>query len=554
MLGNICALKPGSILELRLDARTLLPRRPRHGQQLRTPVCSSLPPKDSTQPSESVPWTEDARTAVTDAVIRGFLASTAREFSGKPQGGRGGGRGRGGAANKQRGASPRPGRGAPPSPNGSNHGDSTKSKDGIGAQALIVGHLLAGNFDEQILSAAPTTTLNWSIKTLGKQGHLDIAEQLFHWMRIRNMANEHSFVKLCEACEEARSPSKALLTWRNTRRLPTSFMLGERSAAALLKTYRKVGDLEGALRILDELSTSKTLSINQYAFNVVLRCAADQGDITAAMEIVEKLRVHPNSQCDARTFSALLSAVVASQRWSRTSAVHKLLQEESVQPDATLYLQLIACYAGAGRPETAEAVLDSMIDNGLRPARVHWNALLSSYAQARRYEGCLSAYTRMTDVAGIRPDQYTMVALLHGAAGARGGVTAASRVLGLMQQHDIAMNIEIGTALIACCRHSPPGQERRRSVEFSHGVLSILQSAGVKPNIKTYNSLMAVQFDAQDYVGVRETLDALESSEEVEPNDATWNIALGAFQAAGFFDKVMEVENLRETWRTLHGK
>jgi pentatricopeptide repeat protein len=488
-----------------------------------------------------VTWSEDARTAVTDAVIRGFLASTARENRGGRSGPSNGG-GRGGRGG--RGTTPRPGR------SGSND-----INEGAGAQSIIVGHLLAGNFDEEVLAASQTTTLNWSIKTLGKQGHLDTAEQLFHWMRIRKIANEHSFVKLCEACEAARSPHKAVLTWRNTRRLPTSFTLGERSAAALLKTFRKVGDLQGALRILDELSTTKTININQYAFNIVLRCAADQGDITAAFDIVEKLRAHPTAQCDERTFSALLSAVVESQRWSRAAAVHKLLLEEGVVPDATLYLQLIACYAGAGRPETAEAVLDSMLDAGIRPGRVHWNALLSSYAQARRYEGCLSAYERMTTVASIRPDQYSMVALLHGAAGARGGVTAASRVLGYMQQHDIPMNIEVGTALIACCRHSPvAGQERRRSVEFSHGVLSILQSAGVKPNIKTYNSLMAVQFDAQDYVGVKETMDALERTEEIEPNEATWNIALNAFQAAGFFDKVMEVENLRETWRTLHGK
>ena len=541
--------RPFKALELRLDARTLFPRRPPQCHQQWASARSSLAPKDSKKTSVNVPWTDDARTAVTDAVIRGFLASTARESS--ERSGPNEKTESGGAYNRQKGK-PR----LNTTDNSNREGDGkTFKKEGTGAQAKIVGHLLAGNFDEEILRAAPTTTLNWSVKTLGRQDRLDIAEQLFHWMRIRNIANEHSFVKLCEACEAARSPSKALLTWRNTRRLPTSFILGERSAAALLKVYRKVGDLQGALRILDELSTSKTIAINQYAFNVVLRCAADHGDIATALVVVEKLRAHPNSQCDARTFSALLSAVAASQRWSRTAAVHKLLLHEGVVPDATLYLQLIACYAGAGRPESAEAVIDSMIDEGLRPGRVHWNALLSSYAQAKRYEGCISAYERMTDGAGIRPDQYTMVALLHGAAGARGGVTAASRVFGLTQQHGIAMNVEIGTALIACCRHSPPGpHERRRSVEFSHGVLSILQSAGIAPNIKTYNSLMAVQCDAEDYVGVRETLDSLELAEDVEPNEATFAIALNAFQAAGFFDKCMEIENLRETWRTLHGK
>ena len=489
---------------------------------------------------DDTPWSDDDRLTVTDAVVRSFLSSTTAPSTRKQQ--------HPPKTTKSSTtttttttAAPRPTLRA------------TTDTEEVSAQKQVVGHLLSGGFDERLLAATPPHTLNWVIKTLGCKLRLDLAEQLYHWMRLRKLANEHSFVKLCEACEAARVPARAVLAWRNTSRLPTSFKLEERAAAALLKTFRPLGDLSGAVRILREFQ-NHGVPLNQYAFNIVIRIAADQGDVDTALTLAAQLRAHPTAKPDVRTFSGLLSALVLSERWPKTAVVHKLMQESGITPDSSLYLQLVVGYAGAGRPEAAEAVLDSMIDNGCRPSRIHWNALLSAYAQAKRYEGCVQAYTRMTEGAGLRPDGYSMVALLHGGAGARAGLTAASWVMGLMQRYEIPLSIEIGTAMIVCCRHAPAGVERRRSMEFANGMLSMLRSAGIAPNIRTYNSLMMVQADAEDYGGVRETLGDLERATEVEPNEATWSIALAAFQAAGWFDRAEQIEELRETWRTLHGR
>ena len=531
-----------SSLNIKVEATSLVHRRaslPRPTYQW-AERASALPSNRSnhsprTPGPDAVLWSDEARTAVTDSVIRSFLASSTSAFA----------------------MTENTERAAPTTRRKSINESSSSKPHEAGLQGKIVAHLLIGEFDETLLGTIPTHTLNWCIKTLGKQGRLDLSEQLFHWMRLRGTANEHTFVKLCEACEAARLPGRAVLTWRNTRRMSPSFPFAERSAAAIMKTFRAVGKLQDALRILKELSIKTSLGkvcVNEYAFNIVIRIAADQGEIDTAMDIYEALCACPTAIPDSRTFSALLSALVGSGRWSRIASIHKLVQESGITPDARLYLQIMTGYAGAGRPEAVEAVLDSMIDHRLRPNRYHWNALLFAYAEAKRYEGCLQVYNRMVKRSGIIPDGYSMVALLHGAAGARGGVTAASFVLGLMQEHDIPLNVEIGTALIACCRHAPPGPERRRSVEFAQNLLSMLCAAGVGPNIRTLNSLMAVQADAQNYASVKETLSVIESMPNVEPNEATWGIALGAFESAGYFDKVEEVEALRETWRTLHGK
>ena len=132
---------------------------------------------------------------------------------------------------------------------------------------------------------------------------------------------------------------------------------------------------------------NRNVPLNQYAFNVVIRIAADCADIDTAMEVALELREFrekklssgeisidreaagqrsPSSsmcvQADVRTISALLTAVAASGRWSRVSPVHKYMLEEGVVPDATLGLQLMEGFAGAAKPESAEAVMDTLID------------------------------------------------------------------------------------------------------------------------------------------------------------------------------------------------
>ena len=531
--------------------------RNRHDHPLRS-LClaasSSSQPQPQPQPinhdsintSAWEEWSEDTRTAVTASMVRRFLASannnnsddantTWSNYSSK----------------KKTPATQRPTK----TNYYTKHTPATTTSDPTierGLQFQVVTHLMTGNFDEAFLSTIPIHTLNWSIKTLGKKSRLDLAEHLFHWMRVQKVGNEHTFVKLCEACEAQRAPTRAVMAWRNVRRLPTHYRLEERASAALLKTFRPTRNLTGAMRILQELIATPKYKLNQYAFNVVIRMAADEGDVDTAMAVVEQLRNHPTSTPDVRTFSALLSALMTSDRWSRVPVVHKMITECNVAPDPTLFLQLLAGYAGAGRPEAAEAVMDAMVDAGMRPTRTHWNALLSSYAQARRYEGCVSAYKRMV-VTGLRPDAYSVVALLHGAAGVLGGVGAATFVLSIMQRYEIQLNVEVATALIACCRRPPPvASEQKRAVEFARNVMGMLIGEGYRPNIRTFNSLLAVQRDAEDWYGVKRTMGALEKTVEVEPDEATWNIALGAYQSAGWFDKCEEIEELRDTWRLLH--
>ena len=257
-----------------------------------------------------------------------------------------------------------------------------EEEETLGRQAIVVNHLLEGNFDEELLADMTTTTLNWSIATLGKYNKADVAEQLFHWMRLRQRANEHSLVQLFRAYERSNmTPRKALSTWHNVNRMNLSFVPGSLAASSLLKTFRPWGDVKGAQRVLRYLQAIGT-PLNQYAYNIVIRIAADRGDAETALKLLTELvenakgfasasnrrtgKIAGAIQPDARSFSAALSALETSKKWPRVVMVHKMMTESAVTLDATLGMQLITCYARCGRPHGVESVIDAMKDGESR--------------------------------------------------------------------------------------------------------------------------------------------------------------------------------------------
>lgn len=424
-------------------------------------------------------------------------------------------------------------------------------------QGKIIHHLISGEFDEEFLGNQKVNVLNWCIKVLGKHGKHDIAEQLFHWMRLKGIANEHSLIKLFEAYEASKLPAAiSVRVWRNVQRMQCPFKPGEKSTAALLKTFRPRGDLAGAMRILKEVKMRR-LPLNHYAYNTLIRISADCGNLNTAMELEEELRCSQNFQPDLRTYSALMHALANAEKWSQTRTIHSLIKKSNISPDATLALQIISGYAKCGWPAAAEATLDDFKDDGTSslPNRSHWNALLMAYATARQYTGCLSAYQRMTNQVGIPPDGYTIVALLKAGKFSQVGTSAVKLVISEIERYNIQLNIEICISAISCCRTIPfiSVEEAKNSAELANMIWKSMIDAGIKPNRIAYNTLMATRADALDIDGVEELYRELEGDISLEPDEATWRVLIRSYEQAGRWRDVENISALRETWRTLHG-
>eukprot|EP00887_Chlorella_sp_A99_P000031 scaffold16.g31.t1 len=541
------------------------------------------------------PLSEQERSELTGAVVQAFLEATWQ-----PEQLNGGGRPRGGKRPRKGGAERRqPARQAAA-------GDGTVQR---GLQGQVVEHLCSGELDEAFLMGVPTHTLNWAVKVLGQQGELGLAERLFHWMRVRRRANEHSFAKLCEAAEAARAPARALQAWRGLQRVTAGVELGPPAAAALLKAFRCGGDPRAALAVLQELRRRRA-PLNQYAYNVVLRQFADAGAADDALALLDLLRggggggtaraeaavergagepprgVHeaagagrrgpqcpelrlppprqqqgegdaggdaPAPRPDLRTYAAVLAAVRAAERWELLGRVRRMMAEDGVAPDAVLYTQLLSCYAEAGQYRSAQAVFDRMERDGVRPNRTHWNALLLALANGGAHAACLRAYARMRE-GKLRPDGYTIVALARSAFGARRGLPAVRAALREMEAHGVPLGVAAGTALLNCLRHIPRGEEaaylEAAAQLFGRLAATAAAGGGRPPGAATYNSLMLVRAAARDWGGVLAAFDALEAAEAL-PNSVSFDLVLAACRRAGWDDRLAQYEALRESWLTL---
>lgn len=188
---------------------------------------------------------------------------------------------------------------------------------------------------------------------------------------------------------------------------------------------------------------------------------------------------------------------------------------------------------------------------GVKPNRSHWNALLYAYATARQYNGSLMAYQRMVNKVGIRPDTYSMVALLKAGKRSRTGRTAVSFVLSEVEKYKIPMTVELASSAIACCRITPyiSQEEADTSRQLANHVWSIMEESGIKPNRIVYNTLLAARADAGDVKGVQELFDVLAADDTVMPDDATWRIMLRAFEKD--YPMYEQYADLASTWTTL---
>jgi len=240
---------------------------------------------------------------------------------------------------------------------------------------------------------------------------------------------------------------------------------------------------------------------------------------------------------DLRTYSSLMHALAASEKWSQTRTVEMRLRTAGLRPDSTLALQLMSGYARCGWPAAAEAVMDEMMDeySSKRPNRSHWNALLYAYATARQYNGCLMAYERMVSKVGIRPDSYSMVALLKAAKRSQAGRNAVFFSLNEIKKYNIPFTVELAASAIACCRTMPyiSQQEAEKSRDMANQVWDSLLQSDIKPNRVVYNTLLAARADAGDVEGVRQLFEVLENDNNVYPDEATFRILLRTYKSQG---------------------
>ncbi|VFQ89980.1 unnamed protein product [Cuscuta campestris] len=178
------------------------------------------------------------------------------------------------------------------------------------------------------------------------------------------------------------------------------------SSNALVDMYAKLGDLDDAIVVFQEISEPDIVSWNALIAGCVLHERHEQ-----ALDMLGRMRrsgMFPNMF----TLSSALKASAALQLQTTGKTLHSLLIKKDIVLDPFVSVGLIDMYSKCGLVNDARLIYDLMPEKDL----ITLNAMIAGYSQNEADTECLSLFARMHRN-GIMFDQTTLLVALNSTAG-----------------------------------------------------------------------------------------------------------------------------------------
>eukprot|EP00850_Spirogloea_muscicola_P006917 SM000034S12671 [mRNA] locus=s34:170727:173800:+ [translate_table: standard] len=222
-------------------------------------------------------------------------------------------------------------------------------------------------------------------------------------------------------------------------------------------------------------------------------------------------------------------------------------------PGVTVYMLLIAALAARGQPSAALAVLGDMRGAGVSPDPPCYNAIINAFCEAGQMVDAQRIANEMA-AAGCSPDCSTYNTLIK----VWGPVDVAPQLLS-QQGHAMARQpgeaVEVLAAMLARGGDVRPNIRTYNTllnlwceagnIEEARRIMAAMRKAGIQPDVVSYNTLLKA------YGLLRRPADAERVMREmqnayVQPNERTYGLAVRAYCNAGHLDSATAlVERMR---------
>ena len=247
-----------------------------------------------------------------------------------------------------------------------------------------------------------------------------------------------------------RADTEGILRCLDHLRADLGFKPGLKAWNFVIATFARVGDLDGAMRYLDELR-KQGLRPDFHSYIHLMSMCARRGDRDAVERLyeqskVEKIPAHLgmiNALVQANTnenrleeaealvlqasqmgfkapqtfmWNALLKAYALRKNLDKVSQVHKTMQEANVPSNGITYAVLMTSLTVAKYPDVAWKILaDVMPRKKVKRTSMHYAIAMSGYLTTREYGRVFQTYKRMLS-AGLNPNMSSQNVLLRAAA------------------------------------------------------------------------------------------------------------------------------------------
>ncbi|XP_059063261.1 pentatricopeptide repeat-containing protein At5g16860 isoform X2 [Cryptomeria japonica] len=231
----------------------------------------------------------------------------------------------------------------------------------------------------------------------------------------------------------------------------------------LLSMYAKCGNLRDARKLFDEMPDP-----DECSWSVLIAGCAKQGLPNEALELFRQMQ-GMGVQANQFTLSGVLPACASLGSLHEGMEIHQEIVRSGLELDMFVSNALVDMYAKCGCVEVARHVFDKMSE----PDRVSWTTMIAGYVQAGRLDDALSVFRQMP-----RRDVRAWTAMMVGYA-QKGFVDEAMKLFDEMPQRDVAS----WNAMIAGLVQNGYGDKALK-------LYAEMQSAGLKPNSKTFASII----------------------------------------------------------------
>uniref|UniRef100_A0A7N0U2R7 DYW domain-containing protein n=1 Tax=Kalanchoe fedtschenkoi TaxID=63787 RepID=A0A7N0U2R7_KALFE len=207
-------------------------------------------------------------------------------------------------------------------------------------------------------------------------------------------------------------------------------------ANALIAFYFKVGRVENAFKVFDELSDRDVVSWNSMISGCVANNAAEEA-LEAFLEMLQA-----GVAVDSATLINVLSACAGRGSLQLGRAAHGLAVKSGCAEEVTVSNVLIDMYSKCGDLIEAGRVFDRMRERSV----VSWTSLMAGFTREGLSGKAISLFRRM-DEEGVKPDVCMITSVLHACALA-GSLESGRAVHDLVRKNGLGASLAVCNALI----------------------------------------------------------------------------------------------------------
>jgi pentatricopeptide repeat protein len=340
--------------------------------------------------------------------------------------------------------------------------------------------------------------------------------------------------------------------------------------SAMMKVYSYCGMYDKACNLYDQLKT-EGFEPDSMMYGCLMRFSAECGRTELTRELSSKM---PNKRFGNQHYMSLIRAACQDKNVDKAFAVLDQFSEiagrdtvmcnavidvcssagdmsrgrcllaemeKSGLADLISYNTLLKGYCTLGDTRGANDVLVEMQKAGLQPNDISYNCLINLAASAGDSRTAWTTIQTM-ESKGIRIDHYTVSTLLKALKQNPKGKDDISKVLDLLDRHEIDVCCEevlLNTALDACMKHG----EHHRLEELLHKMKA---RSGMQLAPHTYVSLIKATGAVKNIQGCRQLWKEMTEEQGMQPTD----VALGCMMDALVCNKaVLESVALFRKWQ-----